>query len=134
MATLLNSAPRKWFDMYRFDATVSALSESLLLARGEWATKDLVPGVHLFVAQELSLMPDYLRAGVWVLTLAFGLSACIGSGRSFHRLSHDRRLGEIERWRRSPLNTCRAFVRLFESLVIIQAYSMKREDGNGRKN
>jgi hypothetical protein len=100
-----------------FERTVAALVDAIVRDR---LTADgaLVPEVTDFVLAQHAHMPAHLRAGVRVATVAFGLAAALGDGRSFHRAAVPRRRARLARWRRARLAPCRDLVRFWESLVV----------------
>jgi hypothetical protein len=112
----------------QFEATVSALSYSILRERCPGADED--PGFPhnrcaRFVLEQHGRMPDYLRLPFAALTRAFGASALLRHGRPFHRLPHAARWSHIETWRNAPFGPCRDLVRFYESFVIFHWHSVR---------
>jgi hypothetical protein len=110
--------------------TVSAITYSLI--REECAEDDPAAGffhnaVARFVLEQRDRMPALLRLPMVFLTLAFDARAILTSGRPFHRLSHEQRWLQIERWRDSRLDACTNFIRFHRGLVLYGWYAMLEE-------
>ena len=110
--------------------TVSAITYSLI--REECAEDDPAAGffhnaVTRFVLEQRGRMPALLRLPMMLLTWAFDAGAILTSGRPFHRLPHERRWPQIERWRESRLDVCSNFIRFHRGLVLYGWYAMLEE-------
>ena len=110
--------------------TVSALSYSLI--REECDEADPQAGffhnrVTRFVLDQRRRMPGFLRLPMVALTLLFDAQAIVFTGRPFHRLPHERRWRQIERWRASRLSFRSEFVRFHQGLVVYCWYAMVDE-------
>jgi hypothetical protein len=109
-----------------FDATVSALAESIIRERCAGTDADR-SAAHLPVASFLldthARMPDYLRLPLQCLTLGFDAWALLSTGRPFHRLPHDRRWRQIRAWKESALGFRRDLIKFYETLAVFGWYS-----------
>ena len=68
--------------------------------------------------EQLRHLPDYLRLPMRVLTLVFDGEGIVTTGRPFHRLPHDARWRQIQRWRTSRLSFGALLVRFYQGLVV----------------
>ena len=114
--------------------TVSAITYSLI--REECTEDDPAAGffhnaVTSFVVEERGRMPTLLRLPMLLLTLAFDARTILTSGRPFHRLPHEQRWPQIERWRDSRLEVCTNFIRFHRGLVLYGWYAMLEERDRG---
>ena len=89
--------------MLRFERQVVAT----LLTAPDQATRS---AVESFVEGTLRTMPEHLRAGVLLESVAFGTIARLSPGDDLRAL-----LGRLERF---PVGLVRQYVRLFRSLVL----------------
>jgi hypothetical protein len=113
-----------------FRLTVSALTHSIIRERcGYQGEGDDPPHERVvrFVLAQHARMPDYLRLPIMCLTVAFGVSAIVHTGRPFHRLSHDRRWRMLRAWSRSRLALRRDLVKFFENLTLYEWFAQDRE-------
>jgi hypothetical protein len=101
-----------------FEATVSALTDSLIREHGGPDHSPLHDGVVRFVLEQHGRMPDYLRLPLLVLTCGFGWVSVVTTGAPFHRLTPDRRRRQLLAWRTARLGVCRDLVRFWETLVV----------------
>ena len=112
--------------MLSFEATVSALADTILRARCP-DTYGGEPGASAPVARFLlathTSMPDYLRLPFKILTLIFGLWSLPLAGATFHRLSLEARARQIRGWQDSALGVRRDLVKFYETLTIFGWYA-----------
>jgi hypothetical protein len=101
-----------------FEATVAALTASIIQGRCGDGGPAAGERVTRFVLAQHADMPDYLRLPMRCLVLTFDAWAIPLAGRPFHRLPHERRWKTIERWRGSRLGPRRDLVKFFESLAV----------------
>lgn len=116
-----------------FDRTVSALVESTIRERCAGADAlTMREPVAAFLIGSCARMPDYLKGPFRCLTLAFDAWALPWSGRTFHRLPHERRWRQIRDWRASALGVRRDLIKFYETLTIFGCYSERygRDDGH----
>jgi len=86
--------------------------------------------VESYVDRSLHAMPEFLRAGVAAETIAFG--ALPRLQHAFGRLDeHDQRR-RLARWKVSPLDPVRQYVRLLESLVLFAEHELDLVDADSR--
>jgi hypothetical protein len=97
--------------------TVSALADSIIRAQCGPGTAEPAAVVR-FVQDQRARMPDYIRLPLAVLTLAFDAWAIPFTGKTFHRLPHERRWRQIQAWRHSSLSVRRDLIRFYESLIV----------------
>ena len=76
-----------------------------------------------YVDRTLRSMPEHLRAGVAAESLVFGAWSRVEHAAG--RLDRDRVRARLERWRRSPLDPIRQYVRLLESLVLFAEHELE---------
>jgi hypothetical protein len=109
----------------RFESTVIALSEAIVHGQSSHgtATDALCLRSGHFVLAVHARMPDYLRLPFRLLTLAFDAATLVRCGRPFHRLSLERRIQHIERWRSSRIEAKRRLIEFYESLTLFGFYS-----------
>ena len=112
-----------------FEATVSALTGSLIHERGGPEAGPHVDPVVRFVLAQHGRMPDYLRLPLVVLTCGFGWLSLATTGAPFHRLSPDRQLRRVLAWRTARLGVCRDLVRFWETLVVFGWTALGPEPG-----
>jgi len=101
-----------------FEATVTALTDSLIREHGGPDHSPLRDGVVRFALEQHGRMPDYLRLPLLILTCGFGWVSVVTAGAPFHRLPPDRRRRQLLAWRRARLGVCRDLVRFWETLVV----------------
>jgi hypothetical protein len=101
-----------------FEATVSALTYSLILEHGGPDHSPLHNRVVRFVLEQYGRMPDYLRFPLLVVTCGFDWVSVLTAGAPFHRLAPDRRRRLLCTWRTARLGVCRDLVRFWETLVV----------------
>lgn len=107
---------------YLFEATVSALSYSLVRERclaGQTTPVFQSNDVTRFIFRQQKRMPDFLHFPFVILTLAFALESVVRYGAFFHRQSPERRWLQILAWKNSRLGFRRDFVRFYESLAVL---------------
>lgn len=100
-----------WFER----EVVAALIDPRLDASTRQAVTD-------YVDRTLRSMPEHLRAGVAAESLLFGAWS-----RAQHlagRLDRARLRARVDRWRRSPFDPIRQYVRLLESLVLFAQHEL----------
>lgn len=73
-------------------------------------------GVEDYVDGALRAMPEYLRAGVAVESVALGTWAALLGRRSGN--DPDALVRVLDRWEQSPIGLVRQYVRLLRSLVL----------------
>jgi hypothetical protein len=112
---------------HSFEATVSALTESLIRERGGPARCAQHDGVVRFALAQHGRMPDYLRLPLFALTCGFDWLALATTGAPFHRLSSDRRRQRLHAWRMARLGVCRDLIRFWETLVVFGWTSLGSE-------
>jgi hypothetical protein len=99
--------------MLRFEREVVAALVDTTLGPNERAA------VEQYVDESLRAMPEYLRAGVAVESLAFGawsrVMCTLGRGRIDER---------IDGMRTSPIDPVRQYVRLLHSLVLFAQHEL----------
>lgn len=83
--------------------------------------------VTSYVLEQQRHMPDYLRLPMHALTLLFDTQGIARSGRLFHRLPHEQRWQQIQRWRNSRLPFRTLLVRFYQGLVVYCWYAMLDE-------
>ena len=109
-----------------FDATVSALAESIIRerCRGDGAAARGSPEpVARFVLATHARMPDYLRLPLRSLTLGFDAWPLLSAGRPFHRRPHEHRWRQIQAWKDSRLGFRRDLIKFYETLSIFGWYA-----------
>jgi len=110
--------------------TVSAITYSLIreeCAEGDSTAELSKNAVVRFVLEQYDRMPVLLRLPIKLLTLVFDARAILTSGRPFHRLQHEQRWPQIEKWRDSRLEICSNFIRFHRGLVLYGWYVMLEE-------
>jgi len=110
--------------------TVSAITYSLIREECIESDPSVSPSnnaVTRFVLEQCDRMPVLLRLPMKLLTLVFDARAIMTSGRLFHRLPHQQRWPQIERWRESRLAICSNFIRFHRGLVLYGWYAMLEE-------
>ncbi len=108
------------------DLTVSALAESIIWERCAGTDKGASHShnsvVHFLLHQQAQ-MPDYLQFPLKCLTLLFDVWSLPFTGRTFHRLSNERRLRQIRAWRDSSLGLRRDLIKFYETFTVFGWYS-----------
>ena len=110
-----------------FEATVSALTSSLILEHGGVEDAPLHDRVARFALEQHGRAPDYLRLPLLLLTCAFDWISIVTAGAPFHRLGPDRRRRQLLAWRTARLGVCRDLVRFWETLVVFGWTSIASE-------
>jgi hypothetical protein len=113
-----------------YEATVSALSDSMIRERCPASAAVRSGDAACFVLAQIGRMPDYLRWPMRCLTRLFDLCGWRPGRGCFHAQEHPRRWRQIECWRRSRLGVCRDLIRLYESLVIFWCYSAAHDEND----
>jgi hypothetical protein len=72
--------------------------------------------VEDYVDRTLAEMPEHLRFGVAAESMVFGARSRVED--ALGRLDRERLLRRLDRWKASPLDPIRQYVRLLESLVL----------------
>lgn len=101
---------------------VSALAYSLAAAQAAPDRPEMAPPYNdltQFILRQQARMSDPLRGPLAALTRGFDWLGVARAGKRFHAQSPDRRLRQIEDWRRSRIGAERDFVRFYESLVAL---------------
>lgn len=114
--------------------TVAALTYTLVAERCPVDAPDgagLENEVCARLLEHLALMPDWSRAGLRALTLAFDAWSIPWHGAAFHRLDAARRARALAAWRGSRLAPRRDLVRLYETLVVHTWFSLRDERAAG---
>jgi len=117
-----------------FQRTVSALVYSSIQERCPRPRENryfLNNQVVNFVLGQHTRMPDYLRLPLSILTIIFGLRTVLSAGKPFHRLSHEQRWWQIERWRTARLQPLRDLMRFYDSLAVYGWYALYDERVHG---
>lgn len=87
--------------------------------------------VVAFVAAQQRRMPDILRRPILLLTLLFGWSAFLRTGRVFHRQALRVRAAHVAAWRTSRLGVCRDLIRFYESVALLALYDRGQNPAGG---
>ena len=103
--------------MLRFEREVVGSLMSPALEADERAA------VEAYVDGALRAMPEHLRAGVLAESLLF--EAYVRAGRAFGRGGTI--ADHVERWKNSPLDVIRQWVRLLHSLVLFAEHELAPE-------
>ena len=79
--------------------------------------------VQAFILSSLDAMPYVLSLGTKAFTVLFALTGLIYGGRPFCWNGEAARNRQWRRWRNHRVSYCRDFVRLYEVLAALAAYS-----------
>lgn len=87
------------------------------------ASDEAIDAVTRFLLMTQRSMPDYLRAPLAALTLAFAVSAVAVSGRPFDRMPEERKIGHVRSWSTSRLGPRRDLIKFYETLALFGWYA-----------
>jgi len=71
-----------------------------------------------FIFHQISSMPVFFRAPFFTLLLYFNFSSLFQFANKFENLEYEKRLKLVDKWRLSPLNFKRDFIKFFDSLIV----------------
>lgn len=87
--------------------------------------------VAKFVLEQLNRMPWFLRLGVKLGTVLFGLNIFLSGGRLFGGWNNQRASAQVTAWKKSRLGMRRDLMKLYTSLIVLALYSRAEADQSG---
>jgi hypothetical protein len=107
-----------------FEDTVCAMVETIARERSSaWSAETSRNFVAPFVLGQYARSPDYLRFPLRLATIVFSLASIPRCGCRFHRLPHQQRWAQLQRWRHSRLTPFRDLIKFYESLAVFGVYA-----------
>jgi hypothetical protein len=82
-------------------------------------------GSELFIKNEISRLPDFVKFLFIFLVYLFSISSITRYGTFFYRLNIQKKIKIINSWKSSPFSFRRDFIRFFEVLILFNLTSQE---------
>lgn len=76
-----------------------------------------------FVVQQFYRMAGYLKFGLFIATILFGVYGILIGGRLFYKLPDHLKHRQVKAWKYSKISLFRDFIRFYESLIFLCLFS-----------